>query len=275
MVAGELLGDVFGRKADIGRDFVGGDEYRDSPAGGKAFDGAAHNLAGELFGVADIGVMMVVGIVLSTWQPCGIAGGHHRGLEAFGNVHDGWEDVLHIGDPEIKGAGAENELGTDRIRKRDDALVAVHRRQAGAADAVELDAFGSALLGELDEFLRVADAHDFADKRRQMTVDGDVDIALFEGADVDLGRGAMARAKHGIGADVGGDDPCKTESQAAAQELFHDALPIAIGADASAMVGIKDFVISADGQDIQILPDLLPLDRCQCFDGFIISGDGA
>ena len=127
---------------------------------------------------------MVVGVVFGTGQAGGITGRDDGRLEAAGDVHDGREDVLYVGDPQVEGPRPEDEFGTDGIGQRDDSFIAVHGSQAGTADAVELDALSPVSLGQIDEFLRAADADDFTDKRRKMTVNGDVDVAFFQSADV-------------------------------------------------------------------------------------------
>ena len=65
----------------------------------------------------------------------------------------------------------------------------------------------------------------------------------------------MADAEDDVRCDVGSDDAGKAEGQTAAQELFHDALPVPIGTDAGAMVGVKDFVVGTDGDDVEVVPD--------------------
>ena len=116
----------------------------------------------------------------------------------------------------------------------------------------------------------MADAHDLGDERRQVAVHGDVDVALLERADVDFRRCAVADAEHRVGADVRGDDAREAEREAAAQELLHDAPPVAVRADARAVVGVEDLVVGADGQDVELLPDLLPLLRRERLDRLVV-----
>lgn len=215
-------------------------------------------------------MMMVVGVVFSTGQAGGIAGRDDGRLEAAGDIHDGREDVLDVGDPEVEGPCAEDEFGPDGVGQGDDPFVTVHGCQAGTADTVELDALGAMGFGQVDEFFRLTDADDFADQRRQVTVDSDIDVTFLQGADIDFRRSPVADAEHDVRADIGCDDASKAEGQATAQELFHNALPVAIGADAGAVIGVEDFVIGADGDDIQVVPDFLPFCRGHGFNCFVI-----
>ena len=129
-------------------------------------------------------------------------------------------------------------------------------------------------LRELDHLRRAADAHDLADERRQMAVHGDVDPALLERADVDLRRRAVAVAEEHVRADVRGDDTREAEREAAAQELLHEALPVAVRADSRAVVRVKDLVVGAYGDDVELIPDILTLLRRHHADGLVVIGDG-
>ena len=249
--------------------------HRDVAACGKALDSTRDDLARNLLRVLDIRVMMVVGVVLRARQAGVLRRRDDGRLEAACHIHDGWVDILHIGAPEIERARAEHELCADGIRERDDALVAVHGGEAGAADAVELDALCAVCLRELDHLRRAADAHDLADERRQMAVHGDVDPALLERADVDLRRRAVAVAEEHVRADVRGDDAREAEGEAAAQELLHEALPVAVRADSRAVVRVKDLVVGAYGDDVELVPDILALLRRHHADGLVVIGDGA
>ena len=127
---------------------------------------------------------MVVGVVFGTGQAGGITGRDDGRLEAAGDVHNGWENILYVGNPQVEGTRPENEFGADGIGQGDDPFIAVHGGQTGTADAVELDALGTVRLGQVDEFLGAADADDFTDQGRKMAVNGDVDIAFFQSADI-------------------------------------------------------------------------------------------
>ena len=269
------LADGFGTEADLRCDLVGGDEDGHVAPRGEAFDGARDDLACDLLCVGDIRVMVVVGVVLRAGQTRRIARRDDGRLEAARHVHDGGEDVLHVGDPEVERTRAEHEFCADSVRERDDAFVAVHGGEARTADAVELDALCAVLLREVDEFLRAADAHDLADERRQMAVHGDVDPAFLERSDVDLRGRAMTDAEERIGRDVGGDDARVAEGKAAAQELLHDALPIAVRTAARAVEGVEDLVVGADRQDVELLPDFFSLGGRERGDGAIFFGQGA
>ena len=78
-------------------------------------------------------------------------------------------------------------------------------------------------------------------------------------ADVHFRRRAMTRAKQDIRADVRRDNAREAKREAAAQELSHETFKVAIRADACAMIRVKDFVIRADGDDVELIPDVLAL----------------
>lgn len=80
----------------------------------------------------------------------------------------------------------------------------------------------------------------------------------------------MADAEDDVCGDVGSDDAGKAESKSAAQELFHNALPVSVGADAGAVIGVKDFVVGTDGDDVEVVPNFLPFRRGHGFDRFIV-----
>ncbi len=80
----------------------------------------------------------------------------------------------------------------------------------------------------------------------------------------------MADAEDDVCGDVGSDDAGKAESKSAAQELFHDALPVSVGADAGAVIGVKDFIVGTDGDDVEVVPNFLPFRRGHGFDRFIV-----
>ncbi len=80
----------------------------------------------------------------------------------------------------------------------------------------------------------------------------------------------MADAEHRVRADVRRDDAREAEREAAAQELAHDALPVTIRADARAVIRVEDLVIGADGEDAELLPDLLPLLRRERLDRLVV-----
>ncbi len=80
----------------------------------------------------------------------------------------------------------------------------------------------------------------------------------------------MADAEDDVCGDVGSDDAGKAESKSAAQELFHDALPVSVRTDAGAVIGVKDFIVSTDGDDVEVVPNFLPFSRSHGFDRFIV-----
>ena len=217
---------------------------------------------------------MIVGVVLRARQTCGIARRDNRRLKAVCHIHNRREHVLHVRNPEIECPRAEHQLRANRVREWNDPLVTVHRCKARAADPVELDALRAVLLCQPNKLLRLADANDLADKRRQMPVDGDIDPALFECADVDLRGRAMPDTEESVRRDVCRDYARVAERQTAAQELLHRALPVAVRAAACAVERIKHLVIRADGKNVELLPDLLTFGGCKCRNGTILTGDG-
>ena len=217
---------------------------------------------------------MIVGVVLRARQTRGIARRDNRRLKAVCHIHNRREHVLHVRDPEIECPRAEHQLRTNRVREGNDPLVTVHRRKARAADPVELNPLRAVLLCQPNKLLRLADANDLADKRRQMPVDSDVDPALFECTDVDLRCRAMPDTKECIRRDVRRDHARVAERQTAAQELLHRALPVAVRAAACAVERIKHLVVRADGKNVELLPDLLTFSGCKCRNGTILTGDG-
>lgn len=80
----------------------------------------------------------------------------------------------------------------------------------------------------------------------------------------------MADAEDDVCGDVGSDDAGKAESKSAAQELFHDALPVSVRTDAGAVIGVKDFIVGTDGDDVEVVPNFLPFSRGHGFDRFIV-----
>ena len=107
-----------------------------------------------------------------------------------------------------------------------------------------------------------------------MAVHGDVDPALLECADVDLRRRAVAVAEEHVRADIRGDDTREAEREAAAQELLHETLPVAVRADSRAVVRVKNLVVGAYGDDVEFVPDVLALLRRHHADGLVVIGDG-
>ena len=85
----------------------------------------------------------------------------------------------------------------------------------------------------------------------------------------------MAVAEEHVRADIRGDDTREAEREAAAQELLHEALPVAVRADSRAVVRVKDLVVGAYGDDVELVPDILALLRRHHADGLVVIGDGA
>ena len=218
---------------------------------------------------------MIVGVVLRARQTCGIARRDNRRLKAVCHIHNGREHVLHVRNPEIECPRAEHQLRANRVREWNDPLVTVHRCKARAADPVELNPLRAVLLCQPNKLLRLADADDLADKRRQMSVDGDVDPALFECTDVDLRGRAMPNTEERVRRDVRRDHARIAERQTAAQELLHRALPVAVRAAACAVERIKHLVVRTDGENVELLPHFLAFGGRKCRNGTILTGDGA
>ena len=161
-------------------------------------DGAGQNLFRKLMDLIYVRVVMLELIVLGVRKPCGVACSDNRGLEALRDIHDGREDILHVSDPEIEHSGAEDQLGACGVRKRNDAVVAVHRGEPRAADAVELHSGGSCRLCLRLPLRGSSEAHNLAYKKRRVPVDRDVDRILPESPDVDAGLRAYWKPEQAV-----------------------------------------------------------------------------
>ncbi len=267
----EGLFEVFHREANIRRDFVGRNGHRHILAVFEAFDGAVYDLFGDLLRFADVGVVVVVADVFSPGETAGIVGRHDRGFEAPGHVHDRRVHFLHVGHPQVQGPGGDDHFRADRVGQRNDPVVAVHGRQAAAADAVELDALGAGRLRLVDELLGLARPDDFPHQHRQVAVDRDVDVILLQCADVDLRRCPVANAEEPVCDDGRPEHRAEGEGEAVAEHLLHDTLPVAVDPDPGDVIGFKSFVIGAHRDDVQVPPDFLAFRRCAGGDGFVLA----
>ena len=88
-------------------------------------DAETDNPARKFAGLIHIAVMVIEADMLGTRQATRIAGRHHPGVEAVGDIHDARIDILHVGDPQVDGPGAEDQLGADGVGQRIDAAVPV------------------------------------------------------------------------------------------------------------------------------------------------------
>ena len=94
-----------------------------------------------------------------------------------------------------------------------------------------------------------------------MTVDCDVHPAFFQCAHVHHGAAAPGKAVetvHGDGA-AEAAGPCKGD--ACTQELFHDALPVAVGACAGPVETFENLMVDAYRQDAEIFPEFFSFSR--------------
>ena len=101
-------------------------------------------------------------------------------------LHNRGENVLNVGDPQVERAGSENQLRRNSVRKGNDSGIAVHCRKTAAADSVEADSLGTRLAGQSDQVVPLSRLNDPADQKGKVTVNGDINISLFERADIDL-----------------------------------------------------------------------------------------
>ncbi len=161
-------------------------------------DGAGQDLLRKLMDLTDVRVVMLKLIVLGVRKPRGVACRDDRGLEALRDVHDGRKDILHVSDPEIESAGAENQLRSRGVRERHNAVVAVHRGKPRAADAVELHAGGACRPGLRLPLRGSPEAHNLAHEKRRVPVDGDVHRILPEDPDVDSGLRADGKPEQAV-----------------------------------------------------------------------------
>ena len=161
-------------------------------------DGAGQDLLRKLMDLTYVGVVMLELIVLGVRKPRGVACRDDRGPEALRDIHDGREDILHVSDPEIERSGAENQLGARGVRERNDPVVAVHRGEPRAADAVELHAGSASGLCLRLPLRGSPEAHYLAHKKRRVPVDGDVHRILAESADIDAGLRADGKPEQAV-----------------------------------------------------------------------------
>ena len=273
--AAETLVDILDREADLGIHLVRRNVDRNTLSVFKALDGALHNALREFSGLPDVRMVVIVLKTLRTGQTRRLGSRNDGRLEALCDFHDGREHVLDIRNPEIQRAGSEHQLRGDRIAERNHTGVAVHRRESGAANAVEAYALCARLLCELNERFLLADLDNLTDQGGQMAVHRDVHIPLLKGADVHLRGHAVADTEEAVGRNRGRDDTREGKGKAAAQELLHDTSPVAVRADAALMVSLKDLMVGADRNDVQILPDLLALRRGAGLDDLVVVRNGS
>ena len=267
--------DILDREADFGIHLVGRNVDRNTLSVFKALDGALHNALRELSGLTDVRMAVIVLKALRTGQTRRLGSRNDGRLEALCDFHDGREHVLDIRNPEIQRAGSEHQLRGDRIAERNHAGVAVHRRESGAANAVEAYALCTRLLCKFNERLLLTDLDNLTDQGGQMAVHRNVHIPLLKGADVHLRGHAVADTEETVGRNRGRDDTREGEGKAAAQELLHDTSPVAVRADTALMVGLKDLVVGADRNDVEILPYLLALCRGTGLDDLVVVRNGS
>ena len=193
---------------------------------------------------------MIVLKALRTGQTRRLGSRNDSRLEALCDFHDGREHILYVRNPEIQRAGSEHQFRGNRIAERNHTGVAVHCRESGAANAVETYALCTCLLCEFNERLLLTDLDNLTDQGGQMSVHRNVHIALLKRADVHLRGHAVADTEETVGRNRGRDDAREGKGKTAAQELLHDASPIAVRADTALMVGFKDLVVGADRNDV-------------------------
>ena len=108
-----------------------------------------------------------------------------------------------------------------------------------------------------------------------VAVNGDIDVILFQSADISFRRHSVACTKEAICSDIGTDDTGEYKGKTASQELLHDIFPVTVGGGAGTMEGFKNFMVGADGDDIHIFPDLLAFRRGAGLDGAVFPGDSS
>ena len=217
---------------------------------------------------------MVVFKSLCTRQTSRFTGCDNRRLEALCHFHNRREHVLYIGNPQVQCPGAQYQLRRYRIGQRDDAAIAIHRSQTRTADAIELNALGTLALCQLDKLFFLTHSDNLADQCRQMTVYRDVDIALFQCADIDLRSHAVTDTEQAVCCNGCTDNAGEGKRQTTAQELLHYALPVTVCAAAGLMKCLEHLMIRADRNNIEILPDLLTLCRCTRLNRAVLCRNG-
>ena len=186
----------------------------------------------------------------------------NRCLETFCNIHDRRINFLHICYPKIQCSGSKHQFCTDCIGQWDNALITVHRRKSGTADAVKLNALCSFFFRKFLKFLALSSLYDLFYQNRQMSVNCDIYIAFFQCSDVYLGSHTITDSKQCIGCDRCRNNTAECKGKSTAKKLFHHALPVSVRRTACFVVSFKHFVISTDRQNIHIFPYFLTL-RCR------------
>ena len=100
---------------------------------------------------------------------------------------------------------------------------------------------------------------------------GNVHITWFQSTNVGLCRHPVSYAKQSVCSNVRSHHGGKRKRQSAAEELLQNALPVPVRSDPGFVVRLKHFVVSGNGNNVEVFPYLLPFRRCQCFDGFVFT----
>ena len=177
---------------------------------------------------------------------------------------------MHIGHPQIQCASTQHQLSANRVGKRDNPTVAIHRRKPRAANAVELDTFRSCGTRFFLVFGRTSHAHDLAHHKRRMSVHRDVYPTLLQRTKIHDGFTAFRQTEQAIHCNGRTQAARPSKGNARAQELLHNVTPIAIGTDTGFVQAFEYLVVHADGQDTQLFPGVQTLLRCEGMDGFMV-----
>ena len=103
-----------------------------------------------------------------------------------------------------------------------------------------------------------------------MAVHRNIYIALLQGSDIYLGGHPISHTEKSVGSNGSAHHTGEGEGQTATKKLLHYTLPISICTYAGFMICFKDFMIGTDGQNIQLLPQLLPFLRRHGLDNLIV-----
>ena len=92
-----------------------------------------------------------------------------------------------------------------------------------------------------------------------MTVYGNIDKAGFERSRIDHGFCPVRQSEQSIHRNSGSETGSPGECNAGAQKLRHAVPPVAVGSGRGAMKTFKHFMVRADRNDSELLPDRQPL----------------
>ena len=188
------------------------------------------------------------------------AGGDDLGVEVFRHADERLHDALHVHHHRLDRAGQDRQLLVQEVARGGDAL-AHHDLVGGAADAGQVDAVRALGLGVGDQLGVLDRGHDHLGEGRFVAVDDDVDLLLFQAAEVDLTDLGAGGAEEDVG-DVGrphGAAPAV--GQRGADRCQQDVAGVLVVAHVRAVEDFHDLAVDAARGHALFLPDRLALGR--------------